>query len=98
MGRQIKVLSADDRCDAQLGVQAAESLVSQKVIAFAGGYCSGASIPETDVLNKHGGIPFLAAASGNPILMHTLLKELKTQHSIWNQHVFAPVGDAKEPV
>src|SRR5881397_3465007 len=64
-GRQIQVLTADDQCDAQVGVQAAESLVSQGVIAFAGGYCSGASIPETDVLRKHGGIPFLGVASSN---------------------------------
>ncbi len=68
LGRKIEILSADDQCDAQVGVQAAESLVSQKVIAFAGGYCSGASIPETTVLKRHGGIPFLAVASSNPQL------------------------------
>jgi len=67
-GRQIQVLTADDQCDAQVGVQAAESLVSQGVIAFAGGYCSGASIPETDVLRRHNSIPFLAVASSNPKL------------------------------
>lgn len=67
-GHQIQVLSADDQCDAQVGVQAAESLVSQGVVAFAGGYCSGASIPETDVLRRHNNIPFLAVASSNPKL------------------------------
>jgi branched-chain amino acid transport system substrate-binding protein len=67
-GRQIEVLTADDQCDAQVGVQAAESLASQGVIALAGGYCSGASIPETDVLRRHGSIPFLAVASSNPKL------------------------------
>lgn len=68
IGRKVEIVSADDQCDAQVGVQAAESLVSQKAVAFAGGYCSGASIPETDVLKKHGGIPFLAVASSNPKL------------------------------
>jgi branched-chain amino acid transport system substrate-binding protein len=67
-GHQIEILTADDQCDAQVGVQAAESLVSQGVVAFAGGYCSGASIPETDVLRRHNNIPFLAVASSNPKL------------------------------
>lgn len=67
-GHQVQVLTADDQCDAQVGVQAAESLVSQGVVAFAGGYCSGASIPETDVLRRHSSIPFLAVASSNPKL------------------------------
>jgi ABC-type branched-subunit amino acid transport system substrate-binding protein len=68
MGRKVQIVPGDDQCDAQVGVQAAENLVSQKVVAFAGGYCSGASIPETDVLKKHGGIPFLGVASSNPKL------------------------------
>jgi len=67
-GHQVEVLTADDQCDAQVGVQAAESLTSQGVIALAGGYCSGASIPETDVLRRHNSIPFLAVASSNPKL------------------------------
>jgi ABC-type branched-subunit amino acid transport system substrate-binding protein len=68
MGRKVQIVTGDDQCDAQVGVQAAEGLVSQGAVAFAGGYCSGASIPETDVLKKHGGIPFLAVASSNPKL------------------------------
>jgi ABC-type branched-subunit amino acid transport system substrate-binding protein len=68
MGRQVQVVPGDDQCDAQVGVQAAENLVSQGVVAFAGGYCSGASIPETDVLRRHSNIPFVAVASSNPQL------------------------------
>ncbi|MEP7104936.1 MAG: branched-chain amino acid ABC transporter substrate-binding protein, partial [Chloroflexota bacterium] len=65
-GSKIEIVQADDQCDAQVGVQAAENLVSQKVIALVGGYCSGASIPESDVLRKHNSIPFLTVASSNP--------------------------------
>lgn len=65
-GQKVEIVGADDQCDAQVGVQAAESLISQKVVAFVGGYCSGASIPESDVLRKHGGIPFITVASSNP--------------------------------
>ena len=46
-GRKVQMLFADDQCDAQVGVQAAENLVSQGVVALVGGYCSGASIPES---------------------------------------------------
>jgi len=41
-GSKVEIVSADDQCDAQVGVQAAESLLSQKVVALVGGYCSGA--------------------------------------------------------
>ena len=67
-GHQVEIVQGDDQCDAQVGVQAAESLVSQHVVAFVGGYCSGASIPETDDLRKHGNIPFIGVASSNPKL------------------------------
>jgi branched-chain amino acid transport system substrate-binding protein len=67
-GSKIEIVPGDDQCDAQVGVQAAQSLLSQKVAAFIGGYCSGASIPETDLLRKEGDIPFLAVASSNPKL------------------------------
>jgi branched-chain amino acid transport system substrate-binding protein len=65
-GSKVQIVSADDQCDAQVGVQAAQSLVSQKVVALVGGYCSGASIPESDVLRRQGNIPFITVASSNP--------------------------------
>jgi branched-chain amino acid transport system substrate-binding protein len=65
-GRKVDIVSADDQCDAQVGVQAAENLVSQQVVALVGGYCSGASIPESDVLRRHHSIPFITVASSNP--------------------------------
>lgn len=65
-GSKVQIVSADDQCDAQVGVQAAENLLSQKVAALVGGYCSGASIPESDVVRKQGDIPFITVASSNP--------------------------------
>src|SRR5579871_3806584 len=67
-GQKVEIVSADDQCDAQVGVQAAQNLLSQHVVAFVGGYCSGASIPETDVLRRQGDIPFIGVASSNPKL------------------------------
>ena len=36
-------------------------------------------------------------ASAKPILMLNLKKEVQTQHAIWEQHVFAPVGSLQPP-
>src|SRR5437899_10319930 len=65
-GRHLEAVNADDACDAQQGVQAAQKLLTQKIIAIVGGYCSGASIPESDTLHRHGDLPFITAASSNP--------------------------------
>ena len=65
-GRQLQVVAEDDACDAQQGVQAAQKLLNQKIIAIVGGYCSGASIPESDTLHRNGDLPFITAASSNP--------------------------------
>jgi ABC-type branched-subunit amino acid transport system substrate-binding protein len=65
-GRKIQLMTTDDACDAQQGVQAVEQLITQGVVAMVGGYCSGASIPESDILHRSGDIPFITAASSNP--------------------------------
>jgi ABC-type branched-subunit amino acid transport system substrate-binding protein len=65
-GRKLQAVAADDACDAQQGVQAAEKLLTQGVIGLVGGYCSGASIPESDTLHRSGDLPFITAASSNP--------------------------------
>ncbi|HVD00067.1 MAG TPA: branched-chain amino acid ABC transporter substrate-binding protein [Candidatus Dormibacteraeota bacterium] len=65
-GRKLQGLSEDDACDAQQGVQAAEKLLTEGIVAIVGGYCSGASIPESDTLHRAGDQPFITAASSNP--------------------------------
>jgi branched-chain amino acid transport system substrate-binding protein len=65
-GRKLQALPEDDACDAQTGVQAAQKLLNQNIVAIVGGYCSGASIPESDTLHRNGDLPFITAASTNP--------------------------------
>ena len=36
-------------------------------------------------------------AAAKPILMPTLQKAIKTQHAMWAQHVFAPLGSLQPP-
>jgi len=65
-GAKLQAFSEDDACDAQQGTQAAQKLLTDGIIANVGGYCSGASIPESDVFHRSGDIPFITAASSNP--------------------------------
>ncbi|WP_310963960.1 branched-chain amino acid ABC transporter substrate-binding protein [Nocardioides terrisoli] len=67
-GRDLKVIPQDDQCDAQAGVQAAQKLLQQKVVAIVGGYCSAATIPEVGVLEQAGNVPFVAGLSSAPEL------------------------------
>ncbi len=65
-GRMLQAVAQDDACDAQQGTQAAEKLLTLGIVAIVGGYCSGASIPESDILHRSGDLPFITAASSNP--------------------------------
>src|SRR2546423_7036755 len=65
-GRKLQAVPEGDACDAQQGTHAAEKLLTEKIVAIVGGYCSGASIPESDILHRSGDLPFITAASSNP--------------------------------
>jgi ABC-type branched-subunit amino acid transport system substrate-binding protein len=65
LGRQVEILPTDDGCDPQTGTAAAQKLLVSGIVGVAGGYCSGATIPETAVLDPKG-IPFVVAAATNP--------------------------------
>lgn len=66
-GKKIRIVSQDDACSAQTGAQAAQKLVSQGIVAAAGGYCSSAAIPELIAFHQSS-IPFVMDASTNPQL------------------------------
>jgi ABC-type branched-subunit amino acid transport system substrate-binding protein len=66
-GKKIKIVSQDDACSAQTAAQAAQKLISQGIVASAGGYCSTAALPELSAFHR-AGIPFVMDASTNPQL------------------------------
>lgn len=67
LGRRIEIVSEDDACDAQTATAAAQKLLTSGIVGVAGGFCSGAAIPETAVLDPHG-IPYVSAFATNPAL------------------------------
>jgi len=65
LGKQIKLAVGDDQCDPKQAVQVANDLVKQGVAFVAGHYCSGSSIPASDVYAEEG-IVQMTPASTNP--------------------------------
>ncbi|GAA4226222.1 branched-chain amino acid ABC transporter substrate-binding protein [Actinomadura meridiana] len=69
-GRDVEIVEADDQCSAQQGAQAAQKLLNSKVVAVAGGYCSGAAVPAIPIYGRRN-VPFVLDASTNPSLTDT---------------------------
>jgi branched-chain amino acid transport system substrate-binding protein len=67
LGQQVELTTADDYCDPGQAVAAARKLVSVGVIFVVGHYCSGASIPASEVYEA-AGVLMISPASSNPML------------------------------
>jgi branched-chain amino acid transport system substrate-binding protein len=67
LGQQVRLITADDFCDPEQAVAAAKKLASDGVIFVVGHYCSGASIPASEVYAA-AGIVQISPASSNPML------------------------------
>ncbi|MGN6652899.1 branched-chain amino acid ABC transporter substrate-binding protein [Trinickia sp.] len=82
LGKKLELVQQDDACNPDKAATAASELVSAKVAAVAGGYCSSAALPELNVLHE-AGIPYVLDASTSPQL---------TEHG-WTS-VFRTIGRA----
>ena len=67
LGRPLEIVPEDDACDPTTAVQAAQKMIDSGVVAIAGGYCSGAALPELSTLHRRD-IPYILDASTNPRL------------------------------
>ena len=67
LGEQVELITVDDYCDAAQAVAAARKLVSDGVIFVAGHYCSGASIPASEIYEA-AGVLQISPSSSNPKL------------------------------
>jgi branched-chain amino acid transport system substrate-binding protein len=67
LGQQVELITADDFCDPEQAVAAARKLVSDGVIFVDGHYCSGASIPASEVYAA-AGVLMISPMSTNPML------------------------------
>jgi branched-chain amino acid transport system substrate-binding protein len=67
LGQHVQLTTVDDFCDPEQAVAAARKLVSDGVIFVVGHYCSGASIPASEIYAA-AGILQISPASTNPML------------------------------
>jgi branched-chain amino acid transport system substrate-binding protein len=67
LGRPIKPIIMDDRCDPKEAVSVANKLINYEVPVVIGHFCSGASIPTSDIYASSG-ILQISPASTNPKL------------------------------
>ena len=67
LGQQIQIIRADDFCDAEQAVAAANKLVAYGVDVVLGHQCSGAAIPASKVYAE-AGLPMMTEGATNPLL------------------------------
>jgi branched-chain amino acid transport system substrate-binding protein len=67
LGEQVQLIAVDDFCDPEQAVAAARKLVSDGVIFVVGHYCSGASIPASEIYEV-ASVLQISPASTNPML------------------------------
>jgi branched-chain amino acid transport system substrate-binding protein len=67
LGQQLQLVTADDFCDPEQAVAAAKKLVSEGAIFVVGHYCSGSSIPASEVYAA-AGVLQISPSSSNPML------------------------------
>jgi branched-chain amino acid transport system substrate-binding protein len=65
LGKKVQLLVMDDACDPKQAVSVANELVSRGAVFVAGDYCSGSSIPASDVFAEANVIQ-ITPASTNP--------------------------------
>ena len=84
-GEKIVLEVGDDACDPKQAVAVANQMVSKGVVFMAGHFCSGSSIPASDVYAEEG-IVQISGASTNPAF---------TERGLWNTHRVCGRDDAQ---
>ena len=76
-GQKLELLTGDDACDPKQATAVANKMVSDKVVFVAGHFCSGSSIPASDIY-KEGKVLQITPASTNPKLTDDAFKKGNT--------------------
>ena len=67
LGQKLRLEIGDDACDPKQAVAVANQMVNKGVVLMAGHFCSGSSIPASDVYAEEGVLQ-ISPASTNPLL------------------------------
>ena len=67
LGQKVRLIFGDDDCNGEQAVAVAKKLVQEKIAFVVGHYCSGASIPASEIYEK-AGVIMISPSSTNPQL------------------------------
>jgi branched-chain amino acid transport system substrate-binding protein len=68
LGKEVRLVVGDDQCDPPRAVRVANDLVGQGVVFVDGHFCSGSSIPASEVYEEEGTVVQITPSSTNPKL------------------------------
>lgn len=68
LGRKLRLVVGDDQCDPRRAVRLANELVKDGVVLVVGHFCSGSSVPASEIYGEAKGIVQITPSSTNPYL------------------------------
>lgn len=78
LGKPVRLVIGDDQCDPRRAVTVANDLVGQGVVLVDGHFCSGSTIPASEVYSEEGTVLQITPSSTNPVVtergIETLLR------------------------
>ncbi len=85
LGKQVKLEIGDDVCDPKQAVQVANDFVKKGVSFVAGHFCSGSSIPASDVYAEEGILQISPASTNVKFTDDPFAKGIKTIFRTWGR-------------
>lgn len=76
LGKPVRLVIGDDQCDPRRAVRVANDLVEQGVVFVDGHFCSGSTIPASEVYRENGTVLQITPSSTNPMVTERAIKTL----------------------
>jgi branched-chain amino acid transport system substrate-binding protein len=78
LGKQVRLVEGDDQCDPPRAVRVAQQLVDQGVVFVAGHFCSGSSIPASEIYAEEDIVQMTPASTNPKLTERAAAKGVKT--------------------
>lgn len=76
LGKQVRLVIGDDQCDPRRAVRVANDLVDKGVVFVDGHFCSGSTIPASEIYREEGTILQITPSSTNPAVTERGIRTL----------------------
>ena len=68
LGKQVRLVVGDDQCDPRRAVRVANDLVNKGIVFVDGHFCSGSTIPASEIYGEEGTVLQITPSSTNPLV------------------------------